>query len=181
MILVEKIEKNSLILMWPLTINGRSNRLDDPSYDYHITWKYFGETDMDVSEIIEMVEGMPIKKPTSGGKVCLEPIVLSGKDGKQAIPVLYVCSMPKAMFDLKAKLDAIWPDTFPVYKPHITVEPETFMALSSGDASVDDLKIIVHDLCLKKGGDTIKVFKHSAPLFMPRTLDAFGIPATQSV
>jgi 2'-5' RNA ligase len=173
MYLFESIEKNSVILMWPLTIMGQSNRLDDPDYNYHITWKFFGETDEDLSRLIDMVEAMDI--PELPETLYVKPVVLTPRPDKK-VPVLYVHAMPKKLFDLKLKLDEVWPDKFPIYIPHITVDSKIFFGLSDGSISEKDLDIKTSNLCLYKGGDKIKEFPPMRSV-VPSSVDEFGIPS----
>lgn len=89
----------------------------------HCTHKYFGAGTATKEQIIRALEKHFSMKPFQRFKVAFTTIEQFGEAGDYR--VLRPESNAHFMLDLKAELDKMEPDSFPEYKPHVTVGRNT--------------------------------------------------------
>ena len=151
--------KKSSYLYWPVTIDGNTT--------YHITCKYLGDTEYDLNDIKERLSKVDVSPPSDFGWT--PHIFHTNDDGD--VKVLLLTGWPESMKDCHDALEPLRADSYPDYKPHITVEPELWDRIEKEKLTPGDFKIEIGPLEMmqnkgqdkdgnKLPGEVVAVFKN---------------------
>jgi predicted SprT family Zn-dependent metalloprotease len=136
-----------MCLQWPVKILGQSTLGD---VDLHITAKWFSELSDDYIEKIITRANQQCISPPSFTSFKLE---MFGKENN--VPVLRLMGCPKYVFDFHFAFSDMVEDTFPEYKPHITVPRDFWDEVGKYSYTPTDLNIEVYPLQLTRGEDVL--------------------------
>ncbi|MGL4401632.1 MAG: SprT-like domain-containing protein, partial [Luteolibacter sp.] len=123
----------------------------------HVTHKYF-ETDEKKNAILETLQDFFLRAPFKPFSVKFDKVEMFGKD--KDVRVLRPDSNGEFYIGLKEKLDALVPDKWPEYKPHISVS-----------ANVDSIDAELDRYVLVQGGKVL----WQAPIAFDEASDADGL------
>lgn len=105
-------------LAWTATINGRL--LDSHDKPLHVTCKYLGVIDISVGTIQTLLRGLNPSPVTYRDQPRWQPAVLG--EGKMKAYTLELLNPPARMVACHHAFDAIRPEDFPTWRPHISMD-----------------------------------------------------------
>ena len=134
--------KKTSYLFWPVLLNGE---------EYHITTKFFGESQVTLDDICELLSGYDNKL---GFVPEFTPTSLHTKEGE--VKVLEIKNAPNRIYEMHDMLGILHKDTYPTYRPHITVPEELWQKVKDENLSAMQLNFKVAGLRFRKGDDPIQ-------------------------
>lgn len=144
-------------LLFPVSLGDRHSLME--GVPLHSTIKVFGESgqvaESDIHNRIQPFEHL-LKQPIDINNIKIQPHKFQGRNG-ETYHVLLLDGMPKYLHDLyHANRDVGF--TYDEFKPHITIDKETWDKVNAGHLQPKDIGLKIHPPELRAGNKTLKTY-----------------------
>lgn len=158
-LLLEAVDPNDAIVHYPVTINGETHTQENVPYHITMRWgKWNAPKEELVAKVQSALEGLDLSRPRIES---LRPEILRGKDGDKEFRVLIIPVTPQLQAVHDALESVFGPDSFPVYKPHITVDDDLWEAIKKQKLLPGDLGVEVQPLEVAMGNAPLETLGES--------------------
>lgn len=117
-------------LAWPLTVQGPQSQVRA-----HVTFKYLGEDDFTIANLLEAIEGLMTRLDLS--HAYWDPEIWCA-EGEPDHHVMVLGGLDPALEISRKFLEPFRKDDYPFWRPHVTVPREVFLYLRDRRISPQD-------------------------------------------